>query len=916
MGKKYSINSAGRIVAERDIYSLGGLIVKGSVGGSVKDETQVSQEGECWLNAGDISNRPDIVIKDNAYIGEFFPGTNPVHTDIITEFSGNTKIPGKISVRCFAADTKNNVFIKDSFIGVSMDVICGPATNTKNFPMEQGRYNQDAPKGTLFTSSTMKLDAENFVRNTATLRIGKDTYVYTPAGYNARIYWAYYDFAKGAIAYTGETEVCSTNIYKLSHPVYNICMIAFAKNPTLTPAELEAAGARILGHVSGSILMDFRPESASGDYVINDSEIRFTTDNFALATTQLRFLAGRMDRTKLYSPTDRQDYKIFGTFDNVEQLEYAAYFVDGSRADGKRDKYISAYDCPLLRISPSTLGESIRSEGTLVLRNCIVPAAFFEHNSVEGDIYENIDFSYTREFMGIKVGNRVTRASHKQGLYSLYYQETSNSGYFLGRISYPDNTKDAASVTENHNMVPLDGNIIEQGTYDIKKGQNYVDCKIGAGDRVRMSVPVSTKGTVFPSLPTGYKVRYAYYLDESFGMVEGVEEPTTIKTDSPYVLFAFRKEDSAALLPVKDFVSLNVSIRVPDYTKVPEITGSAYIGKGVTVRGDVQLHGDPYVNRVFDVNLWERGTTQDGDLPNYPTWSDRKIPTGAGNRFRFVDAFEVEPGGTFTCANGYLIHLYRFDGSGKWIGQAGWATSQYIPEGTTRFAGLIIKKASSASGAGGLITEEDIALAGVKYLRAFKRRRYITNEQDRKNADDILLEPDYWEQGSMSSGEANAGKTYDELKTPYTKAIRLKRPINVYMPGQNTSQGAGFNVSRQVFDASTKLYAPVSDAVYAKTALITLVTVKSDASDVLPNEAPNSRVYVEFTPSPRIVDLYENYNIEINGTKIRMYDNSVLSKTLKDSGEIVLKGDAVARYDWTVGCICSNGHDDAIIKLP
>ena len=108
MGKKYSINSAGRIVAERDIYSLGGLIVKGSVGGSVKDETQLSQEGECWLNAGDISNRPDIVIKDNAYIGEFFPGENPVHTDIITEFSGNTKIPGKVSFRCFTADAKAN----------------------------------------------------------------------------------------------------------------------------------------------------------------------------------------------------------------------------------------------------------------------------------------------------------------------------------------------------------------------------------------------------------------------------------------------------------------------------------------------------------------------------------------------------------------------------------------------------------------------------------------------------------------------------------------------------------------------------------------------------------------------------------------------------------------------------------------
>lgn len=40
---KYSINSAGRIVAERDIYSLGGFIPKGRLGGFIADETQLSQ---------------------------------------------------------------------------------------------------------------------------------------------------------------------------------------------------------------------------------------------------------------------------------------------------------------------------------------------------------------------------------------------------------------------------------------------------------------------------------------------------------------------------------------------------------------------------------------------------------------------------------------------------------------------------------------------------------------------------------------------------------------------------------------------------------------------------------------------------------------------------------------------------------
>jgi hypothetical protein len=54
MGKKYSINSAGRIVAERDIYSLGGLIPKGRVGAKIADETQLSQNGECWVAGGDM----------------------------------------------------------------------------------------------------------------------------------------------------------------------------------------------------------------------------------------------------------------------------------------------------------------------------------------------------------------------------------------------------------------------------------------------------------------------------------------------------------------------------------------------------------------------------------------------------------------------------------------------------------------------------------------------------------------------------------------------------------------------------------------------------------------------------------------------------------------------------------------------
>lgn len=912
MGKKYSINSAGRIVAERDIYSLGGFIPKGRVGGSIKDETQLSQDGECWLAGGSIATRPDIVIKDNAYIGDFYEGTNPVHTDIITEFSGNTKIPGYLSVRCFAADTKNNTFIKDSFIGVSMDVLCGPATNPKAHPFEQGQYNKDAPKGTLFTSSSMKLDAANCVRNTATIRIGKDTYVYTPSGYNARIFWAYYD-TSNQLAFSGETTPISSAITKLSHPVYNVCMIMFAKSPTLTPADLEAAGAKILGHVSGSVLMDFRPESVSGGYVMDNSSLIMNTDNFGLATTQLRFLAGGLFSTNMYTLTNRQDYKPYGTFRNVERLEYNQYFADIHRGNVNRDRYITALDSPLVRIGDGFVSGDLVNAGGLTLRRCIVPKGIFQNDVINGNTYEDIDFSYTNEFMGNTVGNRVFIASRKQGLYGLY----AGSGLTLGFASYPDNTKDAASVTEKHNYVPLDGNLIESGTYAGDVGRPYEANKIPATNRVRFIRPLPTFGANIPILPAGYAIRAVHYLDEAFITRKAVENPTTIEYEFPFFVMSFQKTDPEASLPVSEFIALGRTILISDYHKVPDITGSAYLGKGVTIRGDVQLHGDPYVNRILDVNLWERGSINEGLIGN--GWDAAKNAPGGpteADRRRLKEVIQVEPGAKITCNSGYWVNCYFYDAEGNYISSPGWGQIASTAPNNAAFAGVILKKSETASGTG-YIEDSDIPLAGVKYLRAFKKIRYITNELDRKSPEDILLTPDYWEQGSMSSGEANAGKTYEELKTPYTKAIRLKRPVNVYMPGQSTGQGTGFNVSRQVFDVLTKLYAPVSDDVYARTALITLVTVKSDASDVLPSESPNSRVYVEFTPSPRIIVPYGSNTLTVNGVKIRMYDNAVLSRNLDQEGTIILQGNAVMGYDFNSGaCLCSNGHDDAIIKLP
>lgn len=909
---KYSINSAGRIVAERDIYSLGGFIPKGRLGGSIADETQLSQEGECWLDSGDISTRPDVRIKDNAFIGGFFRDENPVHTDIVTEFSGNTLIPGSVSIRCFAAYTKNNVFVKDSFIGVSMDVLCGPESTTTAFPFGQGVYNNDAAKGTLFENMVVTPVPVNICRSFSDLRLGKDTYLYIPTGYNCQVLWAYYD-TSNRLAYSGESISFAEGLHKLSHPVYKVARMHIAKvnGTAMTPTDLLATGAKILGHISGSVLTDIRPESVSGDYVMVNSSLISETDDFGLAATQLRFLAGSMYDTTMYTKTDRQDYKPYGTFRNVERLEYTKYLGDSHRTVATRDTYISAYDCPLLRVDDTTYNDALAAKGDLVLRRCIVPKAEFQDDGINGNTYEDIDFSCANEDLGFTIAG-YTRfiSSHKQGIYRM-----SSGPSSTGFVSHKGNLANTARLYQAEKYIPLDGSIMEQGSYGAGgMGSYYESSKSNSLIRVRTGKPLPTFGLVFPSLPDGYSVRALYYLDDDFIIRSTSTDPTGLDTTYPYVVMLFRKDDDSAI-NVTDFIALNRTLRIIDHTKAPEVTGSAYVGAGCIVRGDVQLHGDSYVNRVFDVDLWERGTTQDGVLPNYPTWSDRNIPTGAGNRFRLIDTVPVEPGAIITCNSGYWITCYFFDANGNYLSSPGWGRTANTAPANSAFVGIIIKKATAASDAGGLIDESDIPLANVKYLRAFKNRRYITNELDRTSPEDILLGPDYWEQGTAGGGQADAGKTYEELKATSGTTIRLKRPINV-SPSSSISSASGFSRYIRVLDAVTKFHLGESLA-SAKMALLAAIIQKDPSGAITPSEIANSRLVLKFVPQPRIIVPYGSSTLFISGPKIRMYDNAVLSQNFNHDADIILQGDAVMGYDFSSGdCLCSNGHDDAIIKLP
>jgi hypothetical protein len=910
MGLKYSINSAGRIVAERDIYSLGGFIPKGRLGGFIADKTQLSQEGECWLDSGDISTRPDVRIKDNAFIGGFFRGENPVHTDIVTEFSGNTLIPGSVSIRCFAADIKNNMFVKDSFIGVSMDVLCGPESTTTAFPFGQGTYNSDAAKGTLFENMVVTPIPVSICRSFADLRLGKDTYLYIPTGYSCRVLWAYYD-TSDRLAYSGESTAFAAGLHKLSHQVYKVARMHIAKvnGTAMTPTDLLATGAKILGHISGSVLTDIRPESVSGDYVMVNSSFIAETDNFGLNAAQLRFLAGSMYDTTMYTKTDRQDYKPYGIFRDVERLEYTKYLGDSHRTAATRDTYISAYDCPLLRVDDATYNDALAAKGNLVLRRCIVPKAEFQDDIINGNTYEDVDFSFTNEDLGFTMAG-YTRflSSHKQGIYRL-----SGGPSSTGFVSRKGNLADTARLYQAEKYVPLDGGILEQGSYGGGTQIPYESAKTDSPIRIRTGKPLSTFGLIFPSLPTGYSVKALYYLDDDFVIRSTATDPTGLDTTYPYVVMLFRRDDDSAI-NVTDFIALNSTLRMIDHTKAPEITGSSYVGAGCTVRGDVKLIGDPYVNRLLDVNVWERGTASQSVGKS---WKDSKISTTLGNRFRLMDTFPVEPGGLITCNSGYWVECGFFGSNGIFISSPGWGrTSNYVPAGAA-YAGIVIKKATSASESGGLIEDSDIPLANVKYLRAFKKRRYIVNELDRTSPKDIVLGPDYWEQGGLSVAAVNAGKPYEELKIESPYRIRLKRLFGLGAEYRGSFSSA-YSFGTTYYDAVTKLLYGSTSA-NTNNALLSLVgrVADSPTAVITPEDVAAARLVVEFVSRPRIIVPYGSSTLLISGPKIRMYDNAVLSRNLNHDADIVLQGDAVMGYDFNSGsCMCSNGHDDAIIKQP
>lgn len=893
MGKKYSINSAGYIVAERDIYSLGGFIPKGSVGGKVASEKQLSQDGECWLGGGNISTNGNVRIRDNAFVkGLNVPASTQADEFI---FDGDTFVGGVFTV---SVDTskghKSDLLVRDSFIGTEMNVLCGASATA--FTYEQGSFNNDAAAGTAFDN--MKVTAANTCRTTAILRVGRNTQIYIPTGLNCRVLWGYFN-SSGTFVYSGESFATSTALTKLEHPVYKLCMVSItqADGNAMTPAQLETKGARIIGHVSGDLSIAFKPASASGTTVVVNSSLTIQTSNFGLSINAIRWLAGKLINTDAYT-VDRQDLKVFGTFRNVGRLEYIWYIPDSSLAKADRDTIVQAYDCPLLRLHDNTLSGALFTAGGPTFRNCVVPKGIFGNDTIEGNIYEDIDFSYAQEHLGKAFIGNTLASSHRQGLYA-----ASFNNRIVGFVSRPENAADGAYIGPDAKDDPLDGSVIEQGAYNNTLiGQHYEDTKTDFSNRVRTRVPFSTEGAYLPTMPSGFKIAVACYLDEYFILTEAKTDPTSVSPDYPFFVLAFGKSNNSAITP-KDFAALNLYIRSYDYSSVPAVSGNGLVGEGCNVRGDVEVIGQPYVNRILDVNLWERGTTG----AQAPTWEEAKGTQVLPHRVRLVDTIRVRPGDTVTCKDAYYVECNAFDGNGQFLSRSAWVKSYKVPENAS-FLGLVLRLVSD-----GYMDESDIQAAEVRYVTEFKKARYITNEIDRKDPSDIFLSQDDWQVSRISTGSGSVGIKYDSLKGESDKWCILKRPINSGNSWTITlGNSVTYTANYSSWDALTKL---LGSGIKDNVALTGLELKKKDDNIVTLLDVPAGRFVVEYVPTPRILKPYSSTGITIQKTRVRLYDNAVLSLQLASGQDVVLKDNAVMGN--TPGaCVCGNGHGDAIIKKP
>lgn len=803
MGKKYIINSAGNIVAQRDIYSLGGFIPKGTIGAAIANESVLSQDGESWITTSDKVVPATIRVKDNAFIWNITGAS--VLTGRTFEFSGDTYIPCNLSPQNASSSviSEKNLYVHSCYIGSEVTTGFGPISVGALIPTEQGAYNYAmSDRGKTFDNLTV--DGSNAVRTTISPVIGDSTQLYVPAGMQARIMWAWQGSLGNYAYYSGDTQVLSAGLHNLTGNLYKLCRMVFFKTDgtNLTPAQLQTSGVAIIRTPKRNAQNGMIPIPESNYYTMKNCSFRKTFSNFNEEWSNAFLLSGFMENCNVeyITPGVGARNTIQGVFKNVYNLRIVTNVASIEAAiTAGRDTQIVAENCPYLAIDNNTVQPSAIAAGGVTLRNCILPKGQFIDNPLT-NVYENIDFSFASEHVGASAGNTNFQlmSGTKQGLY-LLMEKTYKVP--VGIASYPGNVQSGAAV--------------------------------GRTD-----------------------------------------------TNNP--------------------------------TEIAHVTGYSYIGPGVYIYGNVQLHSQPYINRWISANMWERGTSYD---VTGQTWDQMK--RGDSNpalRFRVKTLVPVRQGDVITCGSGYQLYFYLFNEKGICTtqGPQPWG-NRYTVGANVSYVTFVMKKTADPSLLGDLMLPTDVLTAAVKYQSTPRTLRYITNEADRTSPEDTLLGPDAWRNGYTTNVAANVGKTYDSITDNDSDWLSGKSPINADPVSIKSFAVASTWVSiASSFSASLTLSAAsdTNKALYAP-------SVRKDPKvAVTPNDISNARVVLTYQPCARIVLPYGRGAIAVRGN-VRLYDNSVMAMTTPSlETNIVLRGNTVLTNIAAGGyqCSCTEGDEEAIIN--
>ena len=893
MGKKYTINSSGYAIAERDIHSLGGLVPKGSQGAKLASEDQLSQFGECWIANGDATAYGDLRVTDDAYVHDIasnvpsvagplrIGGSSRLTSGFVFDFAEAAHAPGTHII-----DSEVLTILEDAVLGSSS----GPATEH----MVSGGINTNAPLGT--DSASMLINDTSAVRTAGIVVVCKSTKVVNvPIGSTAEAVFLYSDKTDYTFRYAGN-RVSVNGILDLSHDTAVYALIVVWNPEATTPEDFDTKGVKIIRRVNSSRKIHFNNNTIGG------SEASIINSNVYLLRVNTWFFAGsikRCDDVLLYLDSP-DNLVVSGVFTLCKKIEIHNKYIDGSQSSlTNNKKTITVSGCPLLRLDIDTITPELVAKRNLVLRNCIVPKAMFVDDVVNGNTYEGVDFSFANAHLGVSAAGGILASSHTQGLYNVVA-----NGNIIGQISRPGNLGATAVLQGRIIDTKLDGDLIEQGNILTTLGVSIDDLKDASTLRVRFKRTMRTKSLSLISLPTGFTWTGAVYFSEVGLSVLSVGSPTAVNSTYPYVALTVGKTNGTALTP-KEFIALGLALRSYDYAQVPQVTGSGYIGSGVTASGDVQVHGLPYIERVFDADTFEQGgVTITGDQG--ASWESLKVISAAQSlRLRSKRTFPVTPGGVITLGAGFSFYVCTFNNSGGLVSDSGTFVQSFtVPEGIYRI-GVVLTALPEKP-----IIPSEVAAANLKYVNTFPTRRYITNELDRAAAWDTLLGPEMWE--NTFANNAPVGTLYNALKAPNSQWLTQIKPLNLYSWGAPVV--SGYSTAFRPLDGTTKL---LSDAGTGYRAQVGWLIRKNPQTNISPEEAPAARLVVTFVNTPRIVVPYGVSNINVEA-KVWLTDNAVLGTSVFGKA-IALTGDAVLGevpgYEGDP-CVCAQGEGDANIKYP